>query len=145
MDASVAEVMSGAASNNVDLRLDVRGWLPVVGGALFGVVSALTASKASIIAAAVLYHWLFAEGLVLAHGLIVVVATAPCRLVFRWAWLPGTWLLRKWFTVIFLRFKLPLAVIIPGLMLPFGYESLVHQGLEFRKIQHAELTTKSVV
>jgi hypothetical protein len=85
MDASMAEVMIGATSNIVDLWLEVGCWLPIVGRALFGVVSALAAGKASVVAAAVLYHWLFAEGLVLAARLsVVIVAIVPYGLVFRW-------------------------------------------------------------
>ena len=108
-------------------------------------MSALAASEIGIIAAAVLYHWLFTEGLILANRLIVVVAIAPCGLVFRWTWLPGAWLLHKLLTVILLGFKLLLAVIISGLMLSFSYESLVPQSLEVRKVQHTELTTESVI
>ena len=108
----MTEVLVGAASNIVDLRLEVGRWFPIVGGALFGVVSALAASETGVIVAAVLYHWLFAEGLGLAHCLIVVVAITPCGLVFRWAWLPGAWLLHKLLSAVLLGFKLPLAIII---------------------------------
>ena len=97
-------------------------------------MSTLAASEACIVAAAVLYHGLFAEGLGLAHCLIIVAAITPCRLIFRCAWLPGTWLLHKRLTVVLLRFKLPLLVIVSGLMLPFGYEGLVHQCLKVRKV-----------
>ena len=82
MDASMAEIMVWAASNIVDLWLQVGHWLPVVGRALLGIVSALAASKAGVIAAAVFYHGLFAEGLGLAHCLVVVgIAVVPRWLV----------------------------------------------------------------
>ena len=83
MDLAAIEVRIGAASNTVDLWLEVGWWLPISCGALLGVVPTLAASEACGVAAAVLQHWLFAEGLVLADRLVVVVAIVPCRLVLR--------------------------------------------------------------
>jgi hypothetical protein len=145
MDASIAEVMVGAASNSVDLWLEVRWGLPVSGGALLGVVSALATIETSVVAAAVLQHGLFAKGLVLADCLIVVVAIVPRRLVFRGGRFPNVWLLHKLLPVVLLGFKLPLAIIIPGLVFTLCYESLVHQSQEVRKVQHTELTTEGMV
>ena len=134
MNAPMAEAMTGAASNSVDLWLDIRRWLLVVGGALFGIVSALAASKARIVVAAAFYHGRFAKGLGLAHCLVIVAAVAPGRLIFRGAWLPDTWHLSIRLPVVLLGFELPLMVVLPRLVLPFGYKGLVYQRLEVGKV-----------
>ena len=83
MDLATVEVCIGAASNTVDLWLDVGWWLPISCGAQLGVMLALATSEACVVATAVLQQWLFAEGLILADRLVVVVAMVPGRLVFR--------------------------------------------------------------
>ena len=113
MDLAAIEVRIGAASNTVDLWLEVGWWLPISVRALLGIMPALAASEACVVAMAILQHWLFAEGLVLADRLVVVVvAIVPGRLVFRCPWLPNTWLLHKLLMVVLLGFKLSLAIII---------------------------------
>jgi hypothetical protein len=57
--------------------------LSVIGRALLGVVSTLATSETGVVAAAVLYDWLLAEGLALVAWLAVVATIVPHRFVLR--------------------------------------------------------------
>ena len=54
VDASLCNLRGRAASNSVDLRFDVGGWLSAIGGALLCIVSTLAASKTGVVAATIL-------------------------------------------------------------------------------------------
>ena len=53
-DLAGVEVRIGAASNTVDLWLEVGWWLPISCRALLGVIPAMATSEACVVAAAVL-------------------------------------------------------------------------------------------
>ena len=93
-DSAAAEVLIRAASNVVDLWLEVGLGFPDFGRALLGVMPGLSTSETSIVALTIFQYRTLDIGLVLVVWLIVViVAIVPGWLILGLGRLPSTLLL----------------------------------------------------
>jgi hypothetical protein len=132
-----------AASKVIDLWFVVCCLLSIGSRALFGIVPTLATSETSIVAVTVFYDRLLAKSLSLC-ACLAVAATVPYWLVLCWSWLPAAQLLRIRLLVVLLWLELPLVIVVSRLVLTLSNECLIHQGLEVREVQHAQLASEGM-